>query len=84
MEKNELRGLKVWTLVDARGEPCPAPLLEVKRAIKKVPLGKILEVRVSDPAAPDDIRIWARKAGYECLGSLSAKGYERLFIARKK
>ncbi|MGB9617525.1 MAG: sulfurtransferase TusA family protein [Desulfomonilaceae bacterium] len=84
METSELRRLKVWAIVDARGEPCPGPLLDVKMAIQELPQGKVLEVRVSDPCAPEDIRIWARKAGYECLGSLRAKGYERLFITRNR
>jgi tRNA 2-thiouridine synthesizing protein A len=31
-----------------------------------------------------DVPLWAKKVGHECLGHLSAGGYDRIFVVRKK
>jgi tRNA 2-thiouridine synthesizing protein A len=59
-------------VVDARDKACPGTLLE------------ILEVLSNDPEARNDIRSWAEKAGQDYLGHMEAKGYDRLFVARRQ
>ncbi len=40
----DLKSIKPDKVVDARGQACPGPLLEAKRAIADLPPGAILEV----------------------------------------
>ncbi|MBN8432370.1 sulfurtransferase TusA family protein [Microbulbifer salipaludis] len=42
--------------VDARGLPCPQPLLAMRRAMKQVAPGALLHLIATDPASERDIR----------------------------
>jgi tRNA 2-thiouridine synthesizing protein A len=84
MSNIDLNTLKTATVADARGSACPGPLLEAKKGIGKVKVGEVLEVLSNDPGTKNDIPVWARKVGHEYLGHLSADGYDRLFIIRRK
>ena len=71
-------------MVDARDRACPGTLLETKRAVFEVDQGEVLEVLSNDPEARNDVRSWAEKAGQDYLGHVEAKGYDRLFVARRQ
>ena len=80
----DLTSIKPAALVDARGSACPGPLLEAKKGIAKVKIGEVLEILSNDTGTKNDIPVWARKVGHECLGHLGADGYDRIFVVRKK
>ena len=84
MANVELTAIKSSSVVDARGSACPGPLLEAKKGIGKVKVGEVLEVLSNDPGTKEDIPLWAQKVGHEYLGFLSADGYDRIFVTRKK
>lgn len=84
MTQEELKTLKADKVVDARGTSCPGPLLAAKRAIAEVPVGGIMEVLSSDPGTNRDLPLWAKKMGYEHLGTLEEPGYWRIFIKKTK
>ena len=84
MSSVDLNTIKAATVVDARGSACPGPLLEAKKGIGKVKVGEVLEVLSNDPATKNDIPVWAKKVGHDYLGHVSADGYDRIFITRKK
>jgi TusA-related sulfurtransferase len=70
--------------VDARAMACPGPLLEAKKAIGSVPVGKILEIMSGDKGSREDIPAWCKKTGHEYMGVLERDGYDSLFVTRKK
>ncbi len=80
----DLASIKAATVVDARGCACPGPLMEAKKAIGKVKVGEVLEILSNDPGTKGDMPLWANKVGHEFLGSLSADGYDRIFVVRRK
>jgi tRNA 2-thiouridine synthesizing protein A len=84
MSDANLNTIKSATVVDARGSACPGPLLEAKKGIGKVKVGEVLEVLSNDPGTKNDIPVWAKKVGHEYLGHISADGYDRLFVTRRK
>jgi len=49
--------------LDCRGLSCPMPLLKVKKALKKLKPGQILEVLGTDPGSKNDIPGLCQKAG---------------------
>ena len=55
MERKELEKLKPDLVVDARGQSCPGPMLEAKKALTKVPPGGILEILSSDKGTRRDL-----------------------------
>jgi TusA-related sulfurtransferase len=82
--QEELNQLEVGKKVDARGTPCPGPLLEAKRAITSLPIGAVMEVLSADASTNKDIPRWAAKIGHEYLGTVEDAGYWRIFVKRGK
>jgi TusA-related sulfurtransferase len=80
----DLEAITAAKVVDARGAACPGPLLEAKKGIGTVPVGSVLEVWSTDPVTKTDSDAWARKVGHEFLGFLTAEGYDRVFVRRRK
>ena len=84
MNENELKGVSVSKVVDARGSACPGPLLEAKKAIGTVSVGETIEVWSGDPSTKNDLPKWAAKVGHSFLGTVPGEGYDRMLITRKK
>jgi len=59
--------------VDARGQPCPLPILALARACRGVEAGTRLEVQATDPAFPADLRAWCEVRG-ATLRALETEG----------
>jgi tRNA 2-thiouridine synthesizing protein A len=53
--------------VDVRGEVCPVPDVEAKRAVKKLKPGEILEVWIDYPLSKERIPEAMKKLGHEVL-----------------
>lgn len=53
--------------VDARGLPCPQPLLAMRRALRQLTPGALLHLMASDPASVEDIRSFCRLSGVPLL-----------------
>ncbi|MDK2795271.1 MAG: hypothetical protein PWQ58_470 [Archaeoglobaceae archaeon] len=71
-------------IVDARGSYCPGPLMELMKAIKKAPVGEIIEVLSSDASSAKDIPEWVKKAGHELVEVKEEKGYWRIVVRKVK
>ena len=80
----DLNTIEADSTVDARGSACPGPLLEAKKGIGKVMVGKILEIYSNDSGTRNDIPAWAKKVGHEYIGFLEADGYDKHFVRRNK
>jgi TusA-related sulfurtransferase len=80
----DLSTIQASNTVDARGCACPGPLLEAKKGIGKVKVGEIIEILSGDPGTSKDIPAWAGKVGHEFLGVVSAEGYDKIYVRRKK
>ena len=53
--------------LDCIGLYCPVPILNTRQAIDKLAVGEILEVLADDPAAEEDFKAWAKRAGQKIL-----------------
>ena len=53
--------------LDARGLPCPLPLLKTKQALSKLAAGQVLRVLATDAAAPRDFAAYAEATGHVLL-----------------
>jgi tRNA 2-thiouridine synthesizing protein A len=47
-------------LVDARGKPCPVPIIELARALKRF---EVVELWADDPAAEGDVKTFCEATG---------------------
>ena len=68
--------------IDARGMPCPGPLMSLIGAIREGTVGDTIEVLCSDEGSKSDIPAWVAKAGHELLEVVDDDGYAR-FVIRK-
>lgn len=55
-------------LVDCRGETCPVPLVETRKAIRRAQPGDIIVVMGTHPASREEIPMAVRALGLELLG----------------
>jgi len=53
--------------VDCRGETCPVPLVEVRKAVRKASSGDVIEVRGTHPASKEEIPMAVDAMGLELL-----------------
>lgn len=72
----------VSTIVDARGQSCPGPLVSLAKALKEASSGDLLELLATDPGSRSDIPSWAEISGNELLESNEADGEYR-YLVRK-
>ncbi len=65
------------------GLVCPLPVVRLARAIKRVPVGGVIEGLATDPGVPHDIRAWCRSTGNELL-SMDPQAEPIRFLVRRQ
>lgn len=68
--------------LDVRGLKCPLPVLKARKAITGIPVGALLEVLATDPAATLDFRHYARQSGHTLVSA--EEGPELRFVLRRE
>ena len=68
--------------IDARGMPCPGPLMSLIGAIREGTVGDVVEVLSSDEGSKTDIPAWIAKAGHEIVEVAQEPNFAR-FVIRK-
>ncbi len=66
------------------GLVCPLPVVRMAKAIRRVPLGGVIEGLATDPGVPHDIRAWCRSTGNELLSMDPQKDPIRFLVRRQK
>ena len=64
----------------------PGPLTPaIKAKLREMEGGQVLEVRVDDPSAHEDITVWCRLAGHDLLAVVDEMPkYTRYFLGKKR
>jgi tRNA 2-thiouridine synthesizing protein A len=73
---------EVTRSIDARGMPCPGPLMSLIGAIREGTVGDVIEILSSDEGSKTDIPAWLTKAKHELVEVVPEDGYAR-FVIRK-
>jgi TusA-related sulfurtransferase len=68
--------------IDARGMPCPGPLMSLIGAIRESEVGTVIEVLSGDEGSKTDIPAWVAKAGHELVEVVPDQGFTH-FVVRK-
>jgi TusA-related sulfurtransferase len=68
--------------VNVKGETCPVPLVEVRKALKKAEKGDILEVTGTHPASKKEIPMAVDALGYELLDVQEKDGVWKIKIRK--
>lgn len=73
-ESAESRPSEAATVVDARGQRCPLPVIRLAQAAKDLPTGAVVELWATDPAARADVPAWCRMRGHELVATTELDG----------
>jgi len=68
--------------VDCRGETCPVPLVELRKALRKAQPGDVVEVVGTHPASKDEIPMAVKALGLELLRVEGTKDDWKICIRR--
>jgi tRNA 2-thiouridine synthesizing protein A len=68
--------------VDVTGETCPVPLVELRKALKKVESGDVVEVVGTHPASKKEIPMAVEALGLELLDVEEKEGVWRIKIRK--
>ncbi len=63
------KGPRADLVLDCLGRPCPVPVVELARALQRLPAGSVVEVVSDDPAALVDVPAFCRMRGHDYLGA---------------
>jgi tRNA 2-thiouridine synthesizing protein A len=70
--------------LDARGVPCPLPLLRTKQALSGLAAGQVLRVLATDAAAPRDFAAYAEATGHVLLQTERADDVHVLYLKKRE
>lgn len=73
----------ISTIVDAKGQSCPGPLVSLAKAIKGAQAGDLLELLATDPGSKSDVPSWATLSGNE-LVEATEDGDVFRYVVRKR
>jgi len=73
---------EVTKQIDARGMPCPGPLMTLIGEIRAGQVGDTFEVWSSDEGSKTDIPAWTAKAAHELVEVITEPEFAR-FVVRK-
>ena len=68
--------------VDCRGEICPIPLVETRKALRKAKEGDIVEVIGTHPASRKEIPMAVKALGLELIGVQEEGGVWKIRIRK--
>jgi tRNA 2-thiouridine synthesizing protein A len=76
--------LEMLETADALGTTCAVLTPAIKARLRELEGGQVLEVRVDDPHAREDIAAWCRLSGNELLAVVDdTANYTRYFLSKK-
>lgn len=67
-------------IVDARQQPCPMPILMLKRSLKKIPAQQIILVKSTDPHSQHDLTHFCQIQGLKILDQMQIDDEFHYFI----
>ena len=76
--------LEVHHVLDATGLVCPLPVVKASEAMTHLRVGQVLKVLATDPAAKEDLTIWAEKFGHEVLLMVEKSGVIYCYLKKKR
>jgi tRNA 2-thiouridine synthesizing protein A len=68
---------------DARGLPCPLPLLRLARELRGVRPGQVIGLLTDDPAAGADVVSWTRRSGHVLLCWEQAADHDVYYVRKR-
>ena len=87
IQRNVLHADGVLEMVgkpELAGSTCAVLTPAVRARLRELDPGQVLEVRVDDPSAVDDMAAWTRLAGHELVQTVWEGEMIRFFVRKRK
>jgi tRNA 2-thiouridine synthesizing protein A len=68
--------------VDAKGQVCPMPIVNLAKGFKDLAPGQILALLATDPGAKKDVTAWAEKTGNVLLDMVEEGSVITFYLKR--
>ena len=52
---------------DCRNMSCPMPIVTLKKKLKELEIGQVIEMVATDPGSVPDVKGWSQQTGHELL-----------------
>lgn len=72
------------TTIDTRGLSCPLPVLKVRKTMRSVASGMVVQVLATDPLAEGDLRDYCEASGCSFLSASMLDGGVLSVVIRKR
>ena len=69
--------------IDCTGLRCPMPIVKVKRALKGLEIGQVVEMIATDPGVIPDMEAWERQTGHDVLTAEEQPEGKFRFLVKK-
>lgn len=69
-------------VLDARGLNCPLPILKIRKTLKAMETGAVVQMLATDPGSTNDMKSFCNQTGHELLSS-EQQGGDFIFLVRK-
>jgi tRNA 2-thiouridine synthesizing protein A len=73
---------QVDKVVDAKGQVCPMPIVNLAKGFKDLTPGRILALMATDPGAKKDVAAWAEKTGNVLLETVEDGGVMTFYLKK--
>ncbi len=74
--------MNVDSVVDARGQSCPMPVVLARKGINALASGQVMVLEATDPGSCKDIPSWVRDMGHELVETAQEDSVFR-YVIRK-
>ena len=72
---------QITEVIDAKNLLCPLPVLKLRKALKKLKSGQLIEIMTTDPVAAIDIPHFCTQEGHELVKTID-NGSSHSFIIK--
>lgn len=76
--------LKPDKILDCVGLYCPVPVIQTRKLLDSLHVGDVLEVLADDPAAEEDIKRFAKRAGHIVINFEKKEDHIMFLIKKSK
>jgi tRNA 2-thiouridine synthesizing protein A len=83
-EKSRAAATKADLVLNAVGERCPMPIINLRDNLKEAKVGQTIELIADDIGAKADVPAFCKRTGNELLGSWDDKGTLHFLIRKMK
>ena len=71
------------SILDARGQLCPMPVIQASGAMKGLASGQVLKILATDPGSKADFPAWAESLGHRLLKQEAKDGLFTYWIQKR-